>query len=96
MRSRRKEWKNGTYPKWTARIIWFQGNDDIRLELEDCERVVNVYPKSKEDADHMWFMFRQGAPQEGDKTPFVADLLKLFTRMDSTLTSTEDVKGLKK
>jgi hypothetical protein len=80
-----KEWKNGRYqPKWTARIVWFQTahNDptDIRLQLEDCQCKMNYYPQTQEEADAVWFMFKQGAPVEGHATPFVQDLLALVKR----------------
>lgn len=87
-RYRLKEWKNGKYPKWTARIIWFEqnGHDDIRLQMEDCDRQVNVYPNTKEAADNLWFMFKQGAPPEGDHTPFISDLLDLIRgRVDARI-----------
>ncbi len=80
-RGRHKEWKNGRYqPKWTCRIIWFEEGEgeNIRLELEDYERKANVYPASKEAADQIWFLFKQGAPPEGVQQPFVADLLALI------------------
>jgi len=62
--------------------MWYgEGKDrqeNIRLELMDCERKVNLFPPTKEAADQIWFMFKQGAPAEGQKIPFVADLLKLI------------------
>ena len=86
MRSRRKEWKNGRGGRWSTRIIWFDDHGgselggDIRLALEDCERKVNLFPSSKEVADHIWFMFKNGSPADGQRIPFVADLLELLEK----------------
>jgi hypothetical protein len=79
MRRRYKSWQNGTYQNWTARIIWYQGPDvaHIRLAMEDCERKLHVYPANREAADNLYQMFRQGAPHQGIRVPFVADLLRL-------------------
>ncbi len=80
MRTRHKEWKNGKYPKWTCRIIWFQGSDenDIRLQIEDCEVEKNVFPQSQIEADAIWDLFKTMAPPSGEAKPFVQDLLKDF------------------
>jgi len=52
--------------------------DNIRLELMDCEREVQLFPKTLFEAQRIWFMFKRGAPIEGQKIPFIADLLKLL------------------
>lgn len=80
MRARHKEWKNGKYPKWTCRIIWFEGKEetDIRLQLEDCEIKKNVFPSSQIEADAIWDLFRSMAPPSGEETPFVQALLADF------------------
>lgn len=86
MRGRLKEWSNRSRPgagyvTWTVRIIWFEEEGDgenIRLQLEDCERRVNYYPRSQVEADHVWQMFKSGAPEVGVRTPFVAELLVLL------------------
>lgn len=82
MRTRHKMWRNDRGSKWSARIIWFQGEDenDVRLEMMDCERETNVYPKTREEADHIWFMFKQGAPERGTEAGFIADLLELLSK----------------
>ena len=78
-RERKKSWRNGSGGKWTTRITWFEGSPgDIRLQIEDFERKENVYPETKEKADHAWQLFRSGSPPEGVKTPFVEELLKLY------------------
>lgn len=81
MRSKYKMWRNGRGGCWSCRIIWYQGEDpnDIRLELMDCEREVQVFPKTREEADHIWFQFRNGAPENGQQVGFVADLLELLS-----------------
>jgi len=80
MRARHKEWKNGKYPKWTCRIIWFEEGDgeNIRLHLEDSEMIKNVYPESKAEADAIWEMFRSEAPPNGGDKPIVAAIFKEF------------------
>jgi hypothetical protein len=82
-------WRNGPGGRWSARITWFGEGDNrqanIRLELEDCERSINLYPDTKEKADHIWQMFRQGAPQDGQKVPFITELLELLARIDENL-----------
>ncbi len=82
MRSRHKEWQNGRGGKWSTRIIWFEEGDgeNIRLELLDCEREQNLYPKTKDAADQIWFMFKQGSPTDGQKVAFVADLIELLKK----------------
>ncbi len=90
-RHRHRQWDNRgdarrgfkTYVPWTCRITWFgsgeNASENIRLKLEDRERSVNLYPKSKETAEHIWFMFRnQAAPLPGDDTPCVKPLLDLL------------------
>ena len=85
-RTKRREWKNGKYPHWTTHITWYDDNagpenelgGDIRLFLTDSERSINVYPKDLESAEKVWFMFKQGSPVAGDKTPFIAGLLDLL------------------
>ncbi len=77
MRIKHKEWKNGKYPNWTCRIVWYQdGSNDIRLQLEDCDRTISIFPQNREEADQIWFMFKQGAPEEGVRQPFVTDLIE--------------------
>ena len=80
MRLRTKDWKNGKYPKWTALIVWFQGEEpaDIRLKMSDCEREHNYFPKSVEEANHVWDAFKLAAPDEGVEQPFITDLLELL------------------
>jgi hypothetical protein len=83
-RSLLKDWKNGRHLAtkaggWTVRIRWLEGPDnDIRLEMQDCERTFSVYPATRADADHIWFMFKQGAPAEGERKPLVKPLLALL------------------
>ena len=91
-RHRHREWNNAKkntggfmrrHPQgWNSRYIWYEKGDgeDIRLSLEDCEGLRNVYPKSQEEAEHIAFQFRTGAPFAGDATPFVVDLLNLLSR----------------
>ena len=100
-RHRHREWNNAKkrelgnqrHPQgWNSRIIWFKpGNEleGIRLSLEDCERRINIYPESEEEAEHFMFQFRTGSPMAGDDTPFVRDLIKLLSKKYSHL---ENVK----
>lgn len=82
MRSLVKLWKNsgpaGRRVPFTARIRWLDdGPEDIRLELQDSERMQSVYPDSKEDADKIWDLFVLGAPEPGHSQAFIGDLLKI-------------------
>ena len=74
-------YRNGRGGEWTHRIRWYgEGKDcqeNIRLNLEDPEIRLSIYPKTKEDADNIWFMFKQGAPR-GFSTPMVQDFLILL------------------
>ena len=92
-RSRHREWNNAKknldgsnrrHPmSWNSRIVWYEEGDgeNIRLTLEDSACLRNVFPKSKEEAEHIAFQFKHGAPYAGDgDTPFVDDLLKLLSR----------------
>ena len=91
-RRRQREWNNAKKnldgsnrrnPQgWNSRIIWYEEGDgeNIRLSLEDSACLRNVYPKSKEEAEHIAQMFRTGSPYAGEATPFVDDLLKLLSR----------------
>ena len=66
---------------FTVRITWFEDHEknNIRLRLEDCEGVVNIYPINKEKAEHIWFMFRnQVAPPPGEKIACVISLIALI------------------
>lgn len=60
----RKEWKNKR-SGWSFRIRWFEG-DGIRLQLEDPERKINVYPRDRERAEEVWFQFKLRAKEETD------------------------------
>ena len=79
-RSLHKMWRNGPGGRWDCRIRWYgEGKDrdqNIRLNLEDPGGSVNLYPPSKEEADHMWFQFRHGAPDYPG--PFISDLCALM------------------
>src|SRR5688500_11781002 len=85
-RSKHKWWQNrgkpGHYRPWTARITWYGDGADcqenIRLELEDSELKINLYPTTPQDAEQIFFMFKQGAPEPGVDTAFIQDLLKLL------------------
>ena len=87
MRSMRKMWRNGPGGRWSTRIVWYDdaptsgpSGKDIRLAMEDCERKINHFPGSIEEANWLWFTFRQGSPQDGDKVPFLADLMDLLKK----------------
>lgn len=96
MRSILKEWKNGPYlPKWTARIRWYEDriqgiNEErgvnVKLEMTDCERIHIVLPADLESAKKIWFMFTQGAPPQGQSTPFIMDLIELIRHPSSGIT----------
>ena len=83
-KTRLKEWRNDAHKgQWDARVIWYHDNechDIIRLQMEDCDRLVSVYPQSVDEADHLWFQFKSGAPEDQLNTPFVTDLLDLMRR----------------
>ena len=88
-RSKYKMWRNGPGGRWTTKITWYQGEspDNIRLELEDCNGEQQVFPQTREEADHIWFQFKQGSPQNGENVAFVDDLLNLLGRVYPHLTS---------
>ncbi len=86
MRTRRREWKNGScLPKWTVRIIWYDDNagpmnelgGDIKLTMLDCEGEKYVLPKSLDAAEQIWQMFMQAAPKERVSTPIVDMVIEL-------------------
>lgn len=80
MRAKHKWWKNGVYPKWTVRIIWYEEGDgeNIRLAIEDCEKKVNLFPNTKAKADIIWDEFKRIAPPEGEQLPIVDEIVEMF------------------
>lgn len=89
MRQKHKQWRNGKGGQWNARITWYgEGkscSENIRLSLEDCDHTINYFPKTLEEADHAWFMFKQGAPPCGwIAEPFVMDLVRLLAKKYGT------------
>jgi len=82
-RELRRQWRNGRGGKWCCRIRWYEGvgvDDcaDIRLQMEDCERKVNFYPNNQETADHVWSLFKQGAPEPKINEQLICSLVKLI------------------
>jgi hypothetical protein len=94
MRSKVKMWRNDPQGRgggaWSARITWYEGPYGVRLQLEDVTLSIGVYPETKEEADHIWFTFRQGAPQNGEQIPFVRDMLALLSSKYPHLTPAEE------
>jgi len=82
MRGRLKEWKNGKYPKWTCRIIWYEEGDgeNIRLQLTDKEQEYNCYPKNSGEADIIWNTFKEMAVPGA--TSVITNMLQLFEIAD--------------
>lgn len=59
MRGRHKDWRNGPGGKWTARIIWYEGEPtDIRLKLETPTGVINKFYKDQAEAQKVWDDFK--------------------------------------
>ena len=83
-RMKLRQWRNGPGGKWTTRILWYadshDSNENIRLQMEDSERKHNFYPRDKEHAEQVWFMFKQGSPTADTQTPFITDLLKILEK----------------
>lgn len=75
-------WRNDRGGKWTTRIIWYQGEDpnDIRLELLDQTMEKQLFPRTREEADHIWSMFKQGSPSSSGFANFITDLMELLGR----------------
>lgn len=87
MRTQHKMWRNDRGGRWSTRIIWLaeggreeEEHTNIRLKLTDCEMEISLYPTSVEHARQIWFMFRQGSPTNGQRIPFIADLLRLLKK----------------
>ena len=63
MRYKHKEWKNGKGSNWTCRIIQYNeaGRFNIRLQVEDESRKLNLYPHNENDAIKIWDRFKDEA-----------------------------------
>lgn len=82
-RTKVRTWRNGSGGNWDCRIIWYARSirdfrENIRLQLEDTERKVNIFPDSFEEAEQLYFMFRHGCPKDVPTQPFIEDLLALW------------------
>lgn len=80
-------WRNGKGREWTIRIRWYESvndADDIRLNMEDSQGERNIFPDDQEHAKRIWDAFKGYAPPAPDRTPFVANFIKLMLTPQGT------------
>lgn len=92
----RKRWVNGNNPDdITASVLWLENSQVIVLKLEDKVKVAKItFPQSaRGKADRLFKMFSMYAPQAGDRTPCVNDIVSMASDPGGPLAKQEKPSG---
>jgi len=88
--AKKKHWENGNDSNKTCGITWSENRSgftdlpgalplSIKLQLEDKDGIVDIFPADEKVADHIWYIFtKQSAPPAGDDSACVQPTLELI------------------
>lgn len=78
-----RAWKNDQPGRWTARIEWYEMAKGIKLRLQDNGNEKFLYPKTEDEAERIWELFKRYAKPNGVATSdFLDEMIATMEAID--------------